>query len=365
MRITAPTVTSSTNSLANNATQLIIKGANFDAVTAGNNIVQFTTLNVTGTVSAVNAAGTQLTVTINTLPSGNGPLMAIVSFGTNPTINSGAAVQVATVVDPPKVFGSTQDMAINAPTLVITGSGFSTTPANNTLVFDQGAFGTVTAVNGAGTQLTVSFVPPPAANKAPTTLGPMTVIVTANGSNSGPATQVANIVSMPVVNAVTDDMASNWPTLIIQGSNFSTTPSKNTVVFTSGAVGTVTAVNPGGTQLTVSFVPPPATNKAPTSLGAMKAVVTSNNGASRRFPRRPGSQRGQEAHSEREHAGTVDHGDDPHDHGIGLLDDPGQEHRGIYCGCGWHCDSGKTRRDTTDRVVHAGFPIARPPPWAS
>ena len=267
LRITAPTVTSSTNSLANNATQLIIKGANFDAVTAGNNIVQFTTLNVTGTVSAVNAAGTQLTVTINTLPSGNGPLMAIVSFGTNPTINSGAAVQVATVVDPPKVFGSTQDMAINAPTLVITGSGFSTTPANNTLVFDQGAFGTVTAVNGAGTQLTVSFVPPPAANKAPTTLGPMTVIVTANGSNSGPATQVANIVKAPVVNAVTDDMASNAPTLIIQGSNFSTTPSKNTVVFTSGAVGTVTAVNPGGTQLTVSFVPPPATNKAPDEPG--------------------------------------------------------------------------------------------------
>jgi hypothetical protein len=55
-------------------------------------------LGAKGTVTAVNKAGTQLTVTFSAQPK-NGNLMAIVALPT-PNINSGAPVQVASIVAP-------------------------------------------------------------------------------------------------------------------------------------------------------------------------------------------------------------------------------------------------------------------------
>ncbi len=149
----------------------------------------------------------------------------------------------------------------NAPTILIAGTNFSTTPANNTVAFDLGATGTVTAATP--TRLTVTF------NTPPTTLGTLTAVVTVTGlGNSGNPVQVANVVAntMPTVTLDTTRRAEADPTITIEGTNFSTTPGNNTVSFNLGATGTVIASTP--TQLTVSF------STRPAALGTLNAAVS-------------------------------------------------------------------------------------------
>ncbi len=65
------------------------------------------------------------------------------------------------------------------------GSGFDTTAANNVLLFNNGADGTVT--NATRNALTVNIT------TAPTAAGSLTVVVTTNGVSSGSAVQVATV----------------------------------------------------------------------------------------------------------------------------------------------------------------------------
>ena len=94
---------------------------------------------------------------------------------------------------------NTVNLAQNAPTLFITGTGFSSTPAQNTVSFNLGAAGTVIAATA--TQLTVSFT------TAPTALAGLTAVVTSNGGSSGAAVQVASVVVAPTVTANTANLA--------------------------------------------------------------------------------------------------------------------------------------------------------------
>jgi hypothetical protein len=251
----SPTVTPNTANRAINAPTILIAGTNFSA-TPADNTVAFN-LGATGTVTA--ATTTQLTVSFTTPPSTTGPLTANVTvFG-----GSSGATQVATIVPAPTVTLNTADRAINAPTIVIAGTNFSPTPADNTVVFNLGATGSVTAATA--TQLTVTFSAQPGAT------GSLTADVTTFGGSSG-ATQVATIVGAPTVTMNTTNIAQNAPTITIGGTNFSATPANNTVVFNLGAAGTVTSST--ATQLTVTFTTPPS------STGPLTAVVTSNGGSS-------------------------------------------------------------------------------------
>jgi hypothetical protein len=251
----SPTVTPNTANRAINAPTIIIAGTNFSATPANNTIVF--NLGAAGTITA--ATPTQLTVSFTTPPSTTGPLTANVTvFG-----GSSGATQVATIVPAPTVTLNTADRAINAPTIVINGTNFSATPANNTVAFNLGATGSVTAATA--TQLTVTFSAQPGAT------GPLTANVTTFGGSSG-ATQVATIVGAPTVTMNTTNIAQNAPTIVIGGTNFSATPANNTVVFNLGAAGTVTGST--ATQLTVTFTTPPSTT------GPLTAVVTSNGGSS-------------------------------------------------------------------------------------
>ena len=94
---------------------------------------------------------------------------------------SGTAVQVATVT--PVVTSSTASLAINATTVTISGSGFDPVAANNTVVMNNGAIGTVTSATVS--LLTVTF------STKPIALGTLTAIVTTNSQTSGTATQIA------------------------------------------------------------------------------------------------------------------------------------------------------------------------------
>jgi hypothetical protein len=93
--------------------------------------------------------------------------------------------QTATVA--PSVTLNTSDLLVTATTLTIDGTGFSTTPGNNTVTLSSGAAGTVTTATE--TQLIVTFSTTP-------TLGALTAVVTTNAISSGSPVQVANIIGV-------------------------------------------------------------------------------------------------------------------------------------------------------------------------
>ncbi|MBL9114244.1 MAG: CHRD domain-containing protein [Verrucomicrobiaceae bacterium] len=162
------------------------------------------------------------------------------------------------VRSPPTVTSSTTPVLASASTVTITGTTFdATTPGNNTVVFNNGATGTVTAATT--TQLTVTF------GTKPTSAGPLTAIVTTPFGNSGSAVQVATVT--PVVSINAGNIATNATSMTISGFGFSTTPGNNTVTFSPSGTGTVTAAT--ATTLTV-------TSLANLPAGTLNASVTSN-----------------------------------------------------------------------------------------
>jgi uncharacterized protein YkvS len=245
----SPAVTSSTAALPATTSTFTINGLGFDPAPAHNTVV----FNNGAAGVVTGASATSLTVTFSVAPAA-GSVTAIV---TTNGVSSGTAVQVATVT--PIVTGSLASLAANATTLTISGFGFSTTPANNTVSFNGQAVGTVTAATG--TSLTVTF-----SNSSRLALGNLAAIVTTNGTSSGSAVQVASVV--PAVTSSTARLAINASTIAISGAGFDTTPANNTVVFNDGAVGTVTSAT--ATSLTVTF------GTKPTAVGNLTAVVTTN-----------------------------------------------------------------------------------------
>jgi len=179
-----PVVTSNISHLAADAATITINGLGFDT-TPGNNTVAFNNTAV-GAVTA--ATATSLTVTFSVAPTA-GNLTAVV---TTDAVGSGAAIQVATVA--PVVTSSAANLAANSATLTINGQGFDATPGNNTVTFDDGAVGTVTA--STATSLTVSF------STKPPTAGALNAVVNTNGVTSGIGVQVATV--KPVVTSSED-----------------------------------------------------------------------------------------------------------------------------------------------------------------
>jgi len=185
----------------------------------------------------------------------------VITYNASTGINgssSGAAVQVSTVVPvvTASLIASTAKLPANTTSLVINGSGFSTTAAHNVVTFSNGATGKVTGATA--TTLTVTKL-------SGLIAGGLTVTVTSNGVSSGTAVQVATIV--PVVTVSTTDLAANATSLIINGSGFSTTAASNVVTFPDGGTGIVTSAT--ATQLTV-------TGLSNLTAGDLTVLVTSN-----------------------------------------------------------------------------------------
>ena len=176
----SPTVTLNTANITSSVTTLTITGSNYSSI-AANNTVSFNN----GAVGSVNTATpTQLTVNLTTPPTTAGILTAVV---TTNNVNSGTPVQVATVI--PTITLNTTNQLINAATLTINGTGFSTTPGNNAVTLNNGAVGSVSSATS--TQLTVNLTTPP------TIVGNLTAVVITNGASSGAPVQVANILNIP------------------------------------------------------------------------------------------------------------------------------------------------------------------------
>jgi uncharacterized delta-60 repeat protein len=90
------------------------------------------------------------------------------------------------VTPAPIVTSSTANLLSTATTMTITGTSFSTTPGNNTVVFTPAGTGTVTAATA--TSLTVTGL-------SGLTLGALNAVVTTNSVSSGAPVQVATVVA--------------------------------------------------------------------------------------------------------------------------------------------------------------------------
>ena len=120
------------------------------------------------------------------LSVGTNITVTILRIGTA-TVDRYGSTKISVSAPPaPTVTLNTANLAINATSLTITGTGFDTTAANNTVVFNNGAVGTVSAATS--TQLTVNLTTPPS------TTGSLTAVVTTNSQGSGSAVQVATVV---------------------------------------------------------------------------------------------------------------------------------------------------------------------------
>ena len=248
--VTSVAIYANTASLAQDAPQVIITGFGF-STTLANNTVTFSD-GAAGTVIA--ATPTQLTVALTAQPTGLGVLNATVSVS---SVGSWGPTQVATIVPSPTVTSSSASLPITATSITIAGTGFSTTLADDSVVFNDGVVGTITAATA--TALTVSITTPSA-------VGNLTAVVTSNDGNSGSPVLVATV--KPVVTSNTTTLPANATSLTIEGFGFDTTAGNNIVAFNDGAVGTVTAASP--TSLTVTF------STKPTTAGNLTAAVTTD-----------------------------------------------------------------------------------------
>ena len=161
-----------------------------------------TTLNVTYTGSGEWDCGTNLVMTLD------GAAFAGLPCDTWPatlTVTPGPCCDV-------DVDFNDADLLIDSTIVTIHGTGFSTTPGNNTVVFNLGATGTVTAATA--TQLTVTF------GTSPSGIGALTAIVTVDQCDSGAAVQVATVIQLDACLADTNCVCGALPTtLCLTGSN--------------------------------------------------------------------------------------------------------------------------------------------------
>src|SRR5262249_6283501 len=149
---------------------------------------------------------------------------------------------------------STTERVVDAPTLVIQGTGFDPL-GTNSVTFSSGAVGTITAVTS--TQITVTLTTPPS-------VGTPNATGNTRGVSSDPQ-PVAIVVSIPGVLANFTNIPASASTLTIRGNAFDPAPGNNSVILSSGAIGIVTTATP--TQLTVQLVLPP-------TAGILTAIVT-------------------------------------------------------------------------------------------
>ncbi len=253
----APVVTSSTASLAANATSITISGLGFDA-TAAHDSVTFSN-GVTGTVSS--ATVTSLTVTslsgLSSLTGGAALNASVTVDG----VSSGSMVQVATVA--PVVTSSTAGLAANATSITISGLGFDATAANDSVSFSNGVTGTVSSATS--TSLTVTSLSGLSSLTAGTALN---ASVTVDGTSSGSPVQVATVA--PVVTSSTASLAANATSITISGLGFDATAAHDSVTFSNGVTGTVSSATV--TSLTVTSLSGLSSLTAGTALNASVAV---------------------------------------------------------------------------------------------
>ena len=250
-----------------------ISGYGFGS-TATNDILTF---NDGAAATVTSTSSTSLNVAFlnsgagESLPKSAGLLLATLNVTVGGvTYNTGAPVQVSTVYLQ-IIAGPT--ITAGATTETITGAGFDPNTANDYVSFTTpGVVGTVTSATTSALVITFSspLTTPEALNADISVNG----IGEYSGSEPGNTGPFAVGAVAPIVTPSSATLTINPATITINGNYFSTTTSLDTVAFTDGAVGSVTAVT--ATSLTVTF------STKPSYVGSLLATVTVNGGTAAR-----------------------------------------------------------------------------------
>lgn len=209
-----------------------ITGTNFSS-TVANNTVKFH-----GTVAAVTSAST--TQLIATVPTGATTGTLTVTVGVATATSSGTF----TVTLAPTISGFSPPTGGMGTSVTITGTNFSTTKTNDIVSFN-GIAATVTSATA--TQI-IATVP------ATATTGLITVAV--SGASTATSGSSFTVVPAPTITGFDPGSGQIGDVITISGTNFSATPSSNTVKF-NGKAATLSAATT--TQLTCA-VPTGATS---------------------------------------------------------------------------------------------------------
>ena len=162
-------------------------------------------------------------------------------------LNTYAATSVSLTVFP-RVTANAANLINTATSMTIAGFGFATTPANNSVSFDNGVTGTITAATN--NSLTVSLTG--LAAVANGTL--LKAIVTVHGVSNSAAVTVATVRRLPAIGTLTPNNGpvAGSTSVIIAGNGFSGAtlvkfgPS-NAVSFVVNSDSQITATSPAGT----------------------------------------------------------------------------------------------------------------------
>ena len=248
--VPAPTVTSLSPTSGSTAggTVVTITGTHFTAATA---------VSFGGTPAASYSVTNDTTISATTPTGAVGTASVLVTNGGG----TNAANSLYTYVAPPTVTLVTTSLAVNAGTVTITGTGFSSTPANNTVTFNHGAVGTVSTATT--TSLTVTLTTPP------TSLGSLTAIVTNTSTSlsSGSAVQVATVI--PVITPSSANLAANASGISISGFGFDSNKLNDGVTFSGAGTGPGTVTAASSTGLGVNL-------PSPLIAGVLNATMTSD-----------------------------------------------------------------------------------------
>ncbi len=261
-----PLITATSPAPAVRGGTLTITGSGFSA-TAANNQVAFPTVDGFVRIAPASATATSLTITVPG-DAVSGPIQVFrldAGVGGNEfpvTVNTTSTPLILTSISP---FERVQP----GTPVILTGLGFSTTPANNTVNFrnTSGGVSGATVTAASATSLTVT-VP---ANAA---CGDVTVTVASQPSNAKSILISGTTCNLRLTHVVTGGAPGHM--LVLEGTGFDAiTPGNNVVTFAgSGTTVPAPVVQSGGTQLHV-YIPPTALTGAITvTVGAATSSLT-------------------------------------------------------------------------------------------
>lgn len=228
-------------------TQVEIKGNNFGSTNA-NNLVRF---NGTLALATASTAGSITT----TVPAGAATGLITVTVGGN-TATSATNFTVTTPV--PTIISFTPASGPVGTSVVITGTNFSTTNANNIVKFNG-----ITALATASTATSITTTVPTGA-----TTGLITVTVGGNTATS--ATNFTVTTPLPTIVSFAPASGPVGTSVVITGTNFSTTSANNMVMFNG-----TTAVATASTTTSITTTIPSGATTGPITVTVGGNTATS------------------------------------------------------------------------------------------
>lgn len=231
-------------------TAVTINGSGFSATPANNAVT------VGGKSATVTSATTTKLVITVPATATTGPIKVTFS-GSSATTPTNFTV----TPPPPTISSFSPGSGAVGATVTITGTNFSTTPANNTVLFNTT---TATVSAATATQLTAT-VP------AGATTGKIKVTVAGNTATS--TNNFTVTVPAPTITNFTPTSGPVGTVLTINGTNFSATPASNSVTVSNKAA-TVSAAST--TQLTVTVPATATTGAVKVTVGGQTATASGN-----------------------------------------------------------------------------------------